>query len=344
VEKKLSTNLRREYPVSNIIAFEPTFRCNLSCAACFYRKKINFPKEIGVNEFIDFLSGINNIRRIVFPGREPLIKDGFFRLLGHVKRRNIPYVLLTNGTSINKNNLKSFIGGHGEDKIFLSLDGDEKIHNAMRGSKTAYARTINAARLLSGKIQLAIVCTISEANLKHLWKLPKIVQEIGHKQIIFEYERKYSQPDIIASQKIAGAEGFSFLKISPSHRPGFSFRELKENIIKMETEAKKYNVTVSYLPQYFREWMADIYYRRLRSKANLICRYAQDMRIDPAGNYIHCFAYRRSFGNIKKEKPAEVYSSSTYRIFRQNLLRHNLMPICETCWGAVPINSHAKDK
>lgn len=308
---------------------------------CFYKNKKKHypPKELEAKDFINFLKKAPNLVSVYFPGWEPLMKKDFFKITDFLLERDIPMLLLTNGTLITNKNFPNLLYNK-NNIIMLSLDGDRDLHNKIREASFAYDKVVQSIRLLKNKCDLRIVCVISEENLDSLWKTPKIINELGFNKLTFEYERKYSKKDIETSSKIMNEKaGFSDLKMSRSNKPRYSFIELKKSITKMEREAEKYGVEVGYLPTYFKEEMHNIYHRTLREKYECTCQYLNKTRIDPEGNYIHCFAFRKSFGNILKSPLEEIWHSSKYRNFRKTLLKNNLMPVCETCWGVIPIDS-----
>jgi len=323
-------------PFSGIISIEPTYRCNLSCSTCFYKKK-HYNKELNARNFIDFLDSVPNLTSIYFPAIEPLVKKGFFDIVNYLKKRDTPLLLLTNGTLINKKNFSKLVYFR-RNIIMLSIDGDKDIHNKIRGAN-CFNSVVQAVKLLKDKCNLVIVCVICKDNVNEIWKMPRIIRNIGFNKITFEFERKYTDKDIKISQEIIGDKnGFSMLRQSKQNKPTYSFEELINSINKLEEEAKKYNITVDFLPLYFKEKIFDIYERRMREKYKLTCRYLNKIRIDPEGNFIHCFAVRSYFGNIMESSIEDIWNSKKYREFRKKILNHNLMPICETCWGAIPID------
>ena len=332
------------HPLPGIIAIEPTYKCNLSCSMCFNKKQHYFKKELLAKDFIKFLKGIPKLTSVYFPAREPLFKNDFFEISAYLSRRKIPMVLLTNGTLINKKNYHKLIYNK-NNIIMTSLDGHKDLHNKIRGSIYAFDKTVEAIKLLKGKCNIHVVSVISEDNLSNLWELPGIVKELGLRKILFEYERKYTKEDINNSLKMMKIKtGFSDLKISKTNMPKYSLNELKSNIKKIENESRKYKIKDEYLPFYFKKEMTSIYQRKLREKYKCTCLYLNKARIDPEGNYVHCFAFRKSFGNILNSSLEEVWFSPEYKEFRKNLLNNNLMPICETCWGMMPIGFKSKIK
>jgi radical SAM protein with 4Fe4S-binding SPASM domain len=178
---------------------------------------------------------------------------------------------------------------------------------------------------------------INEKNLKTLWRLPAIIKELGLKKIIFEYERRYTGNDVVKSSRTMGGFGFADLKLSKSAKPKYSLAELRKNIEKMEKEAVKSAVEVGYLPVYFKKEMGNMYRRSLRKKYKCTCDYLDKTRIDPVGNYIHCFALRKPLGNVLVSSLEETWNSRQYINFRKRILKNNLLPICETCWCLLPV-------
>ncbi len=323
-------------PLPEAVAIEPTYKCNLFCSICFYKKNGDSPPELKAEDFINFLRKIPNLTFVNFPGREPLLKEDFFKIVTYLSQKNIPMELLTNGTLVTSKNAPKIVYDK-ENHVMLSLDGNRMTHNKIRGAPFAYDRFIKAVGLLKNKCRLDVVCVINEKNLKILWKLPQIIKEIGLKIFFFEYERRYIRNDVVESSREMDGFEFADLKLSKSAKPEYSLAELKKNIEKMEKEAVKSGVEVGYLPAYFKEEMGNIYHRRLRKKYKCACNYLSKTRIDLAGNYMHCFAFRRPFGNILTSSLEEAWNSRKYLNFRKRILKNNLLPVCETCWGLLPV-------
>jgi radical SAM protein with 4Fe4S-binding SPASM domain len=328
---------KADIPFSGIVAIEPTYRCNLSCPICFYEKRYRNPEELEVRDFIKFLDSISNLNAVYFPAVEPLMKKSFFNIVDYLKERGVFLLLLTNGTLINKDNFSKLTYSK-KNTVMLSIDGDKNIHNKIRGVNS-FDLVVQAAKLLKNRCDLRIVCVICEDNVNELWKMPKVIRGIGLNRITFEFERKYTDKDIKNSQRIIGNEdAFYMLRRSKQAKPTYSFKELVNSISKMEDEANKYDIKVDFLPSYFKEKIFDIYERKIREKNRLTCKYFNKIRIDPSGNFIHCFALRNYLGNIKKSSIEEVWNSEIYKNLRKKIVNNNLLPICETCWGATLID------
>ena len=323
-------------PLPRIVAIEPTYKCNLFCSTCFYKKSSDNRPELKAEHFINFLQKIPNLTFVGFPGREPLLKEDFLKIVAYLSEKNIPMRLLTNGTLVTSKNAPKVVYDK-NNRIMLSLDGTRMVHNKIRGTSFAYDRVIKAVSLLKNKCRLDVVCVINEKNLKTLWRLPAIIKELGLKKIIFEYERRYTGNDVVKSSRTMGGFGFADLKLSKSAKPKYSLAELRKNIEKMEKEAVKSAVEVGYLPVYFKKEMGNMYRRSLRKKYKCTCDYLDKTRIDPVGNYIHCFALRKPFGNILVSSLEETWNSRQYINFRKRILKNNLLPICETCWCLLPV-------
>jgi len=337
INQYASTKEEKELSFSGIVSIEPTYKCNLSCSTCFYKKRHYDKNELSARNFIDFLDSVSNLNTVFFPAMEPLVKKGFFDIVDYLKKRNIPLLLLTNGTLINKNNFSKLVYSQ-RNIIMLSIDGDKNIHNKIRGAN-CFNLVVRAVKLLKNKCDLRIICVICKDNISELWRMPRIIKDIGFNKITFEFERKYTNRDIKISQKIIkDKNGFSMLRQSNQAKPTYSFEELINSVSRLEKEAKKYDITIDFLPSYFKEKIFDIYERRMRKKYRLTCQYFNKIRIDPKGNFIHCFALRSCLGNIMKSSIEDVWNSKKYKEFRKKILSHNLMPICETCWGAIPIS------
>jgi radical SAM protein with 4Fe4S-binding SPASM domain len=304
---------------------------------CFYNKRNN-KKELSAENFIDFFKTIKNLNLIQFPGREPFAKKDFSEIVSYFKDRKIPSLFLTNGTLITEKNVHNLTYDK-NNIVMISLDGDRNLHDSIRGVDGVFDKTINAINLINNNCVLKIVCVITDKNLYDLWKLPSIIKDLGLSEIIFEYERIYTHRLIEESgQILGGGEGFSDLCLKSDIMPKFSELALKREITKACKMAKKQKVKISFLPDYFIKENHLVFNREIRRKYVCTCRYLDKIRIDPEGNYIHCFAYRKSFGNILTDSLEDVWNSEEYRTFRKKLLHSNLLPICETCWAMTPVS------
>lgn len=161
--------------------WEITTNCNLNCKHCLINHHPK--KELSSKEcflIIDLLKTLG-CRQINFTGGEALIKKDFLKILAYSYNKKIINNLFTNGTQINKKNIKdikryiNYIG--------LSLEGLKKENDFIRG-KDSYKKTINSLRLLNkSKIPFGIYLTLNKKNIKNLNKTLKKIKDFNPSNI-----------------------------------------------------------------------------------------------------------------------------------------------------------------
>jgi radical SAM protein with 4Fe4S-binding SPASM domain len=159
------------------VIFEPTINCNLKCPMCDRTHKEDFkkhmerqlPSKLTVN-FLKSLGemGVKNV--LLIGGGEPLMHHDINEFIGILKDSGISVHLWTNGTLINRKNVKFLTENC--DMITISMDSPhEKINDTSRGVKGISKKVKQSLRLLYGEntgCYLRIHCVISALNYNHL--------------------------------------------------------------------------------------------------------------------------------------------------------------------------------
>lgn len=147
---------RRRFPSSLTIFV--TRRCNLHCRHCFIRKSPGNrdEQEMSNDDYGKLFRSLKGrISSIKITGGEPTLRDD----LGQIVRAasitgGVKYVtLFTNGTG--RHRLRDILEGiiHScpvKLSVQVSLDGDERLHDEIRGRKGAFQDAVSAMKDLSG--------------------------------------------------------------------------------------------------------------------------------------------------------------------------------------------------
>ena len=138
-----------------------TFHCNKRCVYCAspYLKVAELDTEA-------ILAGIDDFHRrgmrwITFSGGEPLLRKDIGKLVNHCKDRGIVTFISTNGTLLPRriDEVKRV------DRITISLDGGEQVHDAVRGAGS-WAEATEAIRVAQAHgIRVGLTCVLSSRNL-----------------------------------------------------------------------------------------------------------------------------------------------------------------------------------
>jgi len=139
-----------------------TNKCNLNCKHCYWRKNYEEEEELSKDEFEDIIEEKfieNNILQVVLTGGEPLLRPEIIELFAE---KGVSFDIVTNGTLP----LKDF----GQSEYYISIDGDEEIHNKIRGQGT-YGRIKRNVENFDGDSNLIINYTINSLNYQCIEKV-----------------------------------------------------------------------------------------------------------------------------------------------------------------------------
>jgi AdoMet-dependent heme synthase len=160
--------------------FELTYRCNLSCVHCFLEEDLS--GELTTQEVcsvIDQLADAGTLE-ITLTGGEALLREDFFDIAGHARRRNMAVTLLSNGTLIGEAEAERIKELHFF-WVNISLYGTTpETHEAVTGKPGSFSRTVRAIQLLRQhgvKVQINFVTM--RQNLEEYHSMDDFCQELG---------------------------------------------------------------------------------------------------------------------------------------------------------------------
>ena len=175
-----------EHPLQ-IISWESTRRCNLSCKHCGSpSENVQLQEELTTDEVIGAFKQIkedfdmSQFRHINITGGEPFVRKDLLYILEQVSQsphyRNID--IQTNGVVLGKNpdlieRLKQF----GVTGIGVSLDGNQETHDSFRGMNGSYELAVKAAKSAVDSGLVVTVSTVAHAkNLDQIQGLYKTMK------------------------------------------------------------------------------------------------------------------------------------------------------------------------
>ena len=159
------------------VSWDCSRRCNLNCIHCGATKE-KYPKELStqqIKKVIDQLSE-EKVKFFGITGGEPLLRKDLIEILEYAFRKGIKTGISTNGYFIDKNISKK-ISNAGTYSIQISLDGNQKIHNYIRGNNQSFQKVIDAIKnLKKEKIKIISVATVvTPINLDYLEEIKEIL-------------------------------------------------------------------------------------------------------------------------------------------------------------------------
>ena len=167
----------------------PTLACNLDCQFCDTTDRHRPPvDELSAErwlEIIDEAAALGVRRVFILGGGEPLLrKDATPQIMARVKQHGMEGILTTNGTLLSASLCEDLIAMEW-DEIHFSIDGPTpEVHDALRGQRGAFHRTVKAACRLAvqkrklGRTTPRIALHFVLTNQNHT-TLPDMVR-LGH--------------------------------------------------------------------------------------------------------------------------------------------------------------------
>lgn len=177
----------------------PTLACNLDCGFCDTTDRHRPPvDELSAErwlEIIDEAAALGVARVFILGGGEPLLrKDATPAIMARVKQHGMEGILTTNGTLLSPALSEQLIEMDW-DEIHFSVDGPSpEIHDALRGQRGAFERTIKAAcRLAVAKRRrglqtprIALHFVLTSENHRTLGDMVRLAQSLGAFRIDFD--------------------------------------------------------------------------------------------------------------------------------------------------------------
>jgi MoaA/NifB/PqqE/SkfB family radical SAM enzyme/glycosyltransferase involved in cell wall biosynthesis len=166
--------------------------CNLRCTFCdLWDRPENMPYE-RVLSLLDEAVAIGT-RTLVITGGEPLIHPRIFDVIRAARDRGLGVNVTTNGTLVERK--WDALVGSGVSSISMSLDGLEETHEALRGQKGSFGRTVKALRRLKDEteIALSVYFTVTNKNVHELAPVYELTRELG---VGFDFWPVNDAPDL----------------------------------------------------------------------------------------------------------------------------------------------------
>lgn len=183
------------HPDSLLVQWHLTDRCNLRCRHCYGDATVS---DLKSSELTSILTQIRTLITVLrrrkggrrFPahinvtGGEPFLRDDFFPLLEsfHALRDEFSFAILSNGSLINPpvaGELQRLRPGF----VQLSLDGEEKTHDAIRGTGD-FARVLQGVTTLSrAKIPVLLSFTAQRSNYQEFGAVAELGRHLGVKRV-----------------------------------------------------------------------------------------------------------------------------------------------------------------
>lgn len=328
-----------------------TYRCNLKCYMCPQAIQDDDNRTKRITEVNDLYSkeremSCIEIRKIVdevekfkprfyITGGETLLHRDAIESIRYIKSMGMAVSFQTNGILLKKH--ASDIVSSGVDKLIVSIDGPEVIHNSIRGVPNAFSSsTAGLKEVLKIRKEMKSLTPIIEINMvivkdnyKYLLNMIDIASDIGVDALGFQHPVFESKENDERQYK-AYLNAFN----AEQQKEGYYTSEIMEHdvneLLKTIAKIKKMTtpIEISFFPdikmEHIKPYYLDLHYpfkNRCLSPWN-------SCTIQPNGDVSPCMGYVA--GNIREENLLSIWNNDKMVRFRKRI-RKGLFPTCVRC-------------
>lgn len=171
---KLTKKVENMFSFFDIVYLELTRACNLKCIHCLNNSGIKQKDELTKEDLLKLIKNFSShgVQEIRFTGGEPLLFNGIYDLIKFATEEGICTSLGTNGTLVTKEVAKK-LKESGLKKVVVSIDGNKKTHDKIRGKKN-YQKAMKGLKYLQKNgINVRVNSVIMKSNMEDVIKLAK---------------------------------------------------------------------------------------------------------------------------------------------------------------------------
>lgn len=154
--------------MSEAVLFPVSYRCNLACTYC--RERLN---RTEIDAWASVRALLNSSCAWVYiTGGEPLLVPDIFDICDTIRAAGKKVGLTTNG-NVNRDGVSRHV-----DRLGVSIDGPEEIHEAGRGKGT-WEPAVGFLKAHVGQVETVMMTTLHEGNKAHRIEIERLGEDIG---------------------------------------------------------------------------------------------------------------------------------------------------------------------
>lgn len=297
------------------VVIETTKRCNLNCIHCGSDCGHNTTEnELSIEEWRDVLLQLSEmkVRKVVFSGGEPTLKDGFETLLTFASVLGLKVGFISNGLFAFSKSLQEVISRCRPFAIGLSIDGLKQTHNKIRKNQNSWRRLMQNISILQNlSVQICVVTTLHKLNYHELPRLANFLDfaeiDSWQLQLAMPSGRMKEQVNLLINED-------DFKKIC---REVLVLRKFYPNINIQSADCFGLAPENSIRSGYWAGCPAGI----------------SAMAIDACGNITACLSLQDSQRreNFKRRPIAEIWENSSAFNFNRNFKIKDVKGMCKNC-------------
>jgi MoaA/NifB/PqqE/SkfB family radical SAM enzyme len=183
--------------------WEITLACDLACRHCGSRAGHERPDELTTAECLDVVDQMADlgVKEVTLIGGEAYLREDWIDIIKRLKHHGIPTTTTSGGRGLTYD-----IIGRAKDAGLaggsISLDGDEEVHDRLRGVKGSYKSAIEAMKALRAHgLRTSCNTQINRLSMPHLQHVLETMAPIGVRawqiQLTVPMGRAADEPDVL---------------------------------------------------------------------------------------------------------------------------------------------------
>jgi len=343
-------------PLPREVGVQLTYRCNLRCVHCYQWNEAGLFQPFAPEQQRDELP-LPVLERVLTQtaearsklyvwGGEPLLHSQFDEAAALIARFGRAVNLCTNGLLIEPHLEALRALGPGL-VLFVSVDGLEPQHDAMRGRGTfaKVARQLEAvlAEKRAGRFagEVSLSCMVADATIGHLAEIAAWAERLGVNSLYFQYPW-FIGPETARAMDAVWADRLSWLgplvngagswhsythAISPGLVPA-----LQEEVAALA--GRTFGIRVLFQPELRPDELPEFIGGGARpAEGRTLClAIANRMEVLADGRACSCkFFPEFIVGDVRESSVAELWHGQRFRELRAAMRQLGLMPICSKC-------------
>jgi MoaA/NifB/PqqE/SkfB family radical SAM enzyme len=334
---------RGKAPFPLNITLELTNQCNLNCSYCYLQSNEknplkNIPQQyLSYQELRDLINSVKNKHTTFFlTGGEPSLCPDLERIIDLIKKNHFHCGMVTNGLTLADSFIQT-IHSSRLDYLFFSIDGDQLIHEKIRGENTFKKIYENIKTIIESRKEkcpkIIFNVTVLKDNYTHLRKVIDIAADLGIDCVSVNFLTFLTRDEYSKHLQHFSVD-FPYEKFaSHVYVNNFDdgvFQNIAEEFNALKAYAKKRKIQSFFKPNLnlseMSRWHDQDFYLKRK------CVYPWNVvRIAPNGDVYPCAQFMIPIGNIKEQNLQSIWNSPKFQDFRQKLKGQGLMPGCNRC-------------
>jgi len=163
------------------VVWDVTYACNLRCKHCYATAGKALPDELTTDEALDLIDRLDRlgVTIIAFSGGEPLVRKDIFELTSYAAEKGIYVAIATNGTLITEEKARE-MKESGVGYVQISLDGMKETHDAFRGIKGCFDRTVEGIKnAVKAGLFVNVSMTVTRFNYEDVPAVVELCEKLG---------------------------------------------------------------------------------------------------------------------------------------------------------------------